>query len=280
MKITALIENDSYKEGICAQYGLSLLVQTQAGAFVVDAGQNEEALKNFHVLGYSLDMIDAIVVSHNHFDHIGGLQSFVDATDLRKPPVYVSAGTGKELFTKTLFSRRNLCSRNDLIRQNADRVHFVDGCVGILPGVFVCTVDTPDPKFLCKDRKLRMLSPGGRLVPDDFRHEVYVAVLENDTLKIISSCSHTGIVNILRDAERRFGMPASVFVGGLHMRGKRSNTLNCSRSYVKNVLDELNTNGVCTIHTCHCTGKLGYKLIKQGFHGRTKYFSSGDRFEV
>lgn len=280
MKITALIENDSAREGILAQYGLSLLLQTPSGTVLVDAGQNDAALSNFLALGYDPDQIDAIVVSHNHFDHIGGLQSFLDATAAHLPPVYVSAGAGTELYTKRFFTRKRLCSRNDLIGKNRDRIRFVSDSQQILPGVYVCTIPNPDPAFVCKDKKLRMQGKGNRLVPDDFRHEVYVAVMEADGLKVISSCSHSGIVNILRDAARRFGCAPKVFVGGLHMRGKHHDTLNCSRAYVAQVLDTLNTLQLDSIHTCHCTGALGFDLLQKDFRGEAAYFTSGDSFTV
>ena len=280
MKITALIENYSYKEGIAAQYGLSLLVQTGNSNILVDAGQNDMALNNFLALGYDPSIIDAIVISHNHFDHIGGLQSFLDATAEKAPPVYVSQGVGTDLYSKRLFSRKNLCSRNDLIEQNRHRVQFVSDALQILPNVFVCTVTNPDPDFVCKDRKLRMSSESGRLIRDDFRHEVYLAILEADGLKIVSSCSHNGIVNIARDAADRFHQPVETFVGGLHLRGKHHDTLNCSRAHVKQLVKAINELSIPTIHTCHCTGILGYQLIEKDYLGKIYYFSSGDQLSV
>ena len=280
MKITALIENHSRREGIVAQYGLSLLLQTAHGHVLVDAGQNEDALNNFFALGYDPSIIDSIVISHNHFDHIGGLQHFLDATAHTNPPVYVSGGIGQDLYTKQPFSRKKLCSRNDLIANNYNRIRFVSNSVQILPDVFVCTIANPSPDFVCKDRKLRMLSNTGRLVRDNFHHEVYITVIEDKKLKLISSCSHNGIVNIIQDAVSRFQLPVTAFVGGLHLRGRHHDSLNCSRSYVAQLIDALNSLSLPTIYTCHCTGALGYQLLQDGFNGAIYDFHSGDSFSL
>ncbi len=280
MKITALIENNSRRQDLAAQYGLSLLVEVGDKSIIVDTGQDESALSNFRLLGYDEKQIDAIMISHNHFDHIGGLQSFIDATALQKAPVYLSGGIGAELFTKRLLRRRKLVSRNGLVADNAERVVRVDDMMEIFQSVYVCRVKNPDPSFICKDKKLRMTDEKGRLVCDDFLHEVYLAVIEDGFLKIVSSCSHNGVINIVRDAQKRFGLPVAAFVGGLHMRGKKAKSLNCTRKFVRTVSEELNKLNVNAVYTCHCTGSVAFKILDTVYKNKARYFHTGDTFKV
>ena len=279
MKITALIENDSRDESIVAQYGLSLFVETAGGNVLVDAGQDECALANFQALGFSENAIGAIFASHNHYDHIGGLQAFIDATAKSGVPVFVSSGADKALFTKKFLRRSKSVSRDDILTSNPGRIVPVDDMVEIFSGVYACRIARPDPEFFCKDKKLRMLE-GKRLVPDDFSHEIYLAVIEDDSVKIVSSCSHNGIINIINDAKTRFNLPVSAFVGGLHFRGSSRRALNCPVAYANKVFDKLNELGVETIYTCHCTGYPAFKMLKKAFNGKAKYFNTADKFTI
>ncbi len=279
MKITTVLENNSRDEAIVAQYGLSLLVETDGVKILVDAGQDATAYENFIKLKLDAAAIDALLISHNHFDHIGGMQCFIDATEDRGIPIYVSSRGATELFSKRLFRRPTLVSRVNIIENNESRIQSVGDIVKIRENVYACRINSPDPNFLCKDGRLRMRD-GARLVKDNFAHEIYLAVIENGAVKIVSSCSHNGVVNIVRDARDRFGLPIKAFVGGMHIRANSSNSLNCSKKHVKRIAAELDSLGLGAIYTCHCTGRLGFRIVKDNFSGKVKYFSAPDKFTV
>lgn len=276
MRFTAIIENRSRKEDLIAQYGLSLFLETGRGNVLLDAGSDGSAYQNFLSLGFSPDRIDAIVVSHNHNDHFGGVPFFADHCSA---PIYLSREADRDYYLKRMLHRRQLVSCGEIIRDYRDRIVPVDDRLEIFPGVFLCRIAKTDPAFFCKDRRLRRMV-GGRLLFDDFAHEIYLAVIEQGRCIVFSSCSHNGIVNIVRDAERRFGTPVDTFVGGLHTRGNSPHTLNCSRRYLDVVASEIGSLGVQRVLTCHCTGDKAYRLLKRASEIRWHYFSTGESFEV
>lgn len=279
MKITTIIENNTSDNKLVALYGLSLFVQTNTKNILVDFGQDHNSIENFLALGFNTNQIDAIFVSHNHHDHIGGMQEFVDATANKNVPIYISSDTTAPLYSKRFF-RKELVSRNDLICNNKERLIQIQDQEEIFPFIYACRINSPDLQFSCKDKKLRMQNGDGKLVKDDFKHELYLAAIENERIKIVSPCSHNGIINIINDAKKRFNLPISSFVGGLHLRGRTSNSLNCSKKHINEIVNNLNLANLEKLYTCHCTGEKAFSIIRKGFNNKVVYFSTGQSFEV
>ncbi len=278
MKITTVIENKSCKEGIFAEHGLSLLVETCGHKFLVDAGASEAAYRNFCTLKCDANDVEMIVLSHNHNDHVGGLQPFLDENKQTK--FAISASWNERLYSKKALGKANEIDCCDLIAKNIHRAIEVDDQLEILPNVYVCRVKNPNRCFVCKDKKLKKR---GRVhfVADDFAHELYVAIIEEGTLKIVSSCTHNGVVNVIEDAKQRFAsVPISTFVGGLHLKGKTLDSINCSKEFLSQTISYLNNSDLTHLYTCHCTGKKAFALIDKHCVLHTKYFSSGDIFDA
>jgi len=89
MKVTIIYDNEVYKEGLTADWGFSCLVEAEnIPRILFDTGANGSILlSNMEKLGIDPASIDEVFISHPHFDHIGGLSAFLNATsDVR---VYV-----------------------------------------------------------------------------------------------------------------------------------------------------------------------------------------------
>lgn len=277
MIITSVIENKSNKKNIFGQYGLSLLIETDMGCVLLDCGMDEKTIQNYNTLQLQKKDLDAIVISHNHFDHIGGLKFFSDL--YKHVSIYGSSDILVELYTKSFFSKRKV-SRNDIVLELKDRFVFIDDCIQVIPNVFVCRIADVDKERQCKDKKLKLLERN-KLIPDDFKHEVYITVIEKGQCKIVSSCSHNGVSNIINDAKKRFPQyPITAFVGGLHTRGKKSTSLNCKKKDILTIADEIAKIENFHLYTCHCTGKKAFNIIKSIVGKKCSYFSSGEIFEV
>lgn len=277
MKVTAIIENKSRNDKLIAQYGLSLFVQTNGNGFILDSGYDDSAKKNFDALGFTAADIGAIVISHNHYDHIGGLKYFADAAT--QTNIYLSESALDKLYTKKWYKLKKLVSRDKDINDNIDRCVFVKDIEKVFDNVFICRIKNPDSYFQCKDKKLKK-RVGNKLIADDFLHEVYIAVLENERITIFSSCSHNGIVNIINDAKARFDYPVYAFVGGLHLKGNSKKELCCTEKFVEEISKAVGDLGVKQLYTCHCTGSRAFEIIKENSRLNCKYISTGDSFEI
>ncbi len=90
MKFTIVYDNNAYDERLQTQWGFSCWVETEGGIVLFDTGgDGATLLSNMSQLGLDPAEIDAVVLSHAHGDHTGGLGALL-GTGV-KPTVYVPA---------------------------------------------------------------------------------------------------------------------------------------------------------------------------------------------
>lgn len=83
-------------------------------------------------------------------------------------------------------------------------------------------------------------------------------------LVLFNSCSHGGIVNIVRGVKEQLGRPVCTVFGGLHLfSAKADSGMNCTPEYALSVADALVSEGVERIYTGHCTGQAAFALLKE-----------------
>jgi len=92
MKVTIIYDNIVYKEGLQADWGFSCLVEVEnTPKTLFDTGTNGSILlSNMEKLGIDPGSIDEVFISHAHFDHTGGLPTFLEVNSDVKVYVPVS----------------------------------------------------------------------------------------------------------------------------------------------------------------------------------------------
>ena len=82
MKITILYDNTIFQSGLNPDWGFSCLVETHNRTILFDTGSNGSILlENMKELDIDPLSIDEVFISHNHFDHIGGLSTFLNVNN-------------------------------------------------------------------------------------------------------------------------------------------------------------------------------------------------------
>lgn len=80
VRITALMDNvRSEHKALIAEHGLSLLLEWPDRRILFDCGASASVLANAHRLGRSLRQLDAVVLSHSHYDHAAGYRDLLEA---------------------------------------------------------------------------------------------------------------------------------------------------------------------------------------------------------
>ena len=77
MIIKALVENTSISEDFASEHGLSLYIETKNHKILFDVGASELFLQNAKKLDVNIADVDFLVISHGHYDHGGGLKTFL-----------------------------------------------------------------------------------------------------------------------------------------------------------------------------------------------------------
>ena len=76
LDFTILADNSVYKLELLAEHGLSLWINKDEVSILFDTGTTSVFLHNANKLGISLESVNAMVISHAHLDHAGGMPNF------------------------------------------------------------------------------------------------------------------------------------------------------------------------------------------------------------
>jgi len=244
MNIITLIENLVYKQGLVAEHGLSIYIETENRKILFDTGQTGLFLQNAHKLGVAIENIDSLVLSHGHSDHTGGLYPFLEKNNkakvFAKNDIFTPKYHGPNRFIGTLRNERLL--KNRLIYVNAPTE--IAENIFIMPDIPIS--DSTDTHFEGMYQKNE-----NKFVPDEFDDELFLALKENDRTNIVTACSHRGITNICRTAIEHFTLPVGLIIGGFHMK-------NCSIEQYGYIMQYFNQIHPKSIGVCHCTGVEKY----------------------
>jgi len=261
IKIITLIENLVYGKGLVAEHGLSFYIEDGNKKILFDTGQSAFFIQNAQKLGISIDDIDALVLSHGHYDHTGGLYPFLEqnskAKVFAKMDIFEPRYHGETRFIGTDF--REVPLKNRLIYA-VDPVKVSDH-VHIMPRIPVqYPLDTHFEGFKTEAK--------GQMLPDDFSDELYLAIMQEESVSIITSCSHRGITNIYDHAAGYFNLPVNLVLGGFHTR-------NGSQEQVAHIINHFKKLKPHSIGVCHCTGVDMYTRLSQNPDTRVFYNYTG-----
>ncbi|MBQ2729696.1 MAG: MBL fold metallo-hydrolase [Clostridia bacterium] len=242
MKITVLVENTTEVNGIEAEHGLSLFLETDEHKILFDMGQSDLFFTNAKKLGVDLSLADYAVLSHGHYDHGGGLRLFLDVN--KKAPVYLRRDA-----LGPYYNGAEKYIGLDTSLAECERLVFTDSEYVIGKGIILYSCNGMERTFDLGSFGLSK-KESGKLVSDTFEHEQYLLMEENGKRVLVSGCSHKGIMNIVKWFE------PDVLIGGFHFSKIPAG------SALKACAEELNKYKT-VYYTCHCTGTEQYRYMKK-----------------
>ena len=138
VRITVLVENSVQRPGLVAEHGLSFHVQCGERSLLFDTGQTDLAVINAETLRLPLDRVEAIVLSHGHHDHTGGVPAMLEVVpDAR---LYLHPAGFEKKFSRNSGPSREIGMSDcvtQTIRRRATGHIETKGRTEIVEGVFV-----------------------------------------------------------------------------------------------------------------------------------------------
>ncbi len=267
LRLTVLVENTSQRDDLVGEHGFAALLETDRGVVLFDTGASNEALaSNARALDVDLGRVEAIVLSHGHYDHTGGVaaagaaapQATVYAHDELAAPRWarrfgVSKAIGVPKSSAAMLARRG-------------PIQAVDSPVVLPQGVCLSGTVYGQPSaaqrgFFAERR--------GRPVPDPFDDELFVLARPPAGWALVSGCCHRGVRNTLRHARGLTGgEPIRTVIGGLHLRRTPKRGLDA-------LLPVLDDAGVEELLIGHCTGERAIRHFERHASARVERLAVG-----
>jgi 7,8-dihydropterin-6-yl-methyl-4-(beta-D-ribofuranosyl)aminobenzene 5'-phosphate synthase len=223
-------ESGTTTVGLMAEHGFSALVTVRRGgtatSVLFDTGLSPDAMvTNADRIGVDLAGVQALVLSHGHFDHAGGLAGLARRLGARSLPMVVHplvwtrrrlvlpGGGADDMPT---LSKRALTGEGFEVIERRQPSLLVDGSV-LITGEVDRTTDFEHGMPPAHQRWSGSAWEHDPLVLDD---QALVVHVRGQGLVVVTGCGHAGAVNIVRHALRLTGVPRlHALLGGLHLNG-------------------------------------------------------------
>lgn len=265
---------------MAGEHGLSYFIESNGFNVLFDTGASGAFVENARKMNVDLENLDAAVLSHGHYDHGGGLESFFEANT--ESQLYLRENADGDYYLKYLiFFKKYIGLDKELLKKNSDRIKFLDKNTEIIPGIHIIT-----------HIKIRYPIPGGskylfqkknnKLLKDDFSHELMMVIEEEDGIVLISGCSHHGILNMVETAQDIFpNKKIKAVFGGFHLIGSPLlNNMGDSTAQVKKIGQKLLEYPIDKVYTGHCTGEKAYSILKEIMGDKLEYFATSNVFNI
>jgi 7,8-dihydropterin-6-yl-methyl-4-(beta-D-ribofuranosyl)aminobenzene 5'-phosphate synthase len=251
------------------EHGLSVLLRTPSARILMDTGASGLFAANAALMGIDLSGVDYVFLSHGHYDHAGGLKTFLGLNSKAKVIVSPKAVTGR------FYSERgglHSISCDWPQEEMRGRTLSVDKTMTLADGIRVIA-SIPQRHPLPLGNRLLSVLREGSLVPDDFSHEMALYV---DGV-LYTGCAHNGLENILEACP----WPVDTVIGGFHLLDSDDVHSFESEDQLTAMAERLATRYPrVSFLTGHCTGSRAFRILQSVLGSRLQQFACGMQTDI
>jgi len=259
----------------CAAHGLACLVTVRRGeerrTLLMDAGPEDRTLEqNVSRLGVDLGAVEAILLSHGHWDHAGAMLRALQLIRDRNGAAEVPFCAHPDMFRTraTRFGADKLRMMEDVpsiaaLTAHGARVANTRDAQLLLDGMAYVSGEIPRVTSFeqgMKGQQRRTLDGTGWEPDELVLDERFLAInVAGKGIVVLTACSHAGVVNVLAHARACFEKePLHAVVGGLHLSGS-------SEQIIPETVAGLGAFDLSVIAPGHCTGWRAVNALARAF---------------
>jgi 7,8-dihydropterin-6-yl-methyl-4-(beta-D-ribofuranosyl)aminobenzene 5'-phosphate synthase len=269
LKLTTILDNLTQSAGPVGHWGFSALLDYEAAGkrrrVLLDTGSDRDCfLRNLKELKIDLRGIDAIMLSHGHYDHTSATVEVVKAAGGVKiyahPLVFSPAFVINE---KGERRRVSIPEGQGLaeIEAAGGEVVLSRTPIEVASGVWA-TGEIPRASFetvMELGRSRLVKSEGGSEVTDPIKDDQSLFLREKGVgLIVVTGCAHSGPLNILTHVEALTGERVKALIGGTHLTGRKP-------EYTKATIEGMKGFDLSIFSPCHCTGFKAMTELSRAF---------------
>lgn len=255
LHITALMDNKATEnKALIAEHGLSLYVEHNGRRLLFDCGSGINPQRNAHRLGIGLRDLDAVILSHSHYDHAAGFRDLAE-NGLGSRDLYTGPRFFEPKYASDGVRYTDLSAGFDraFLQEQGITHHEIDGLAELFPGVYLISGFPRVHDFeKIPQRFVRRTAEG--FVTDDFGDELCMALEIEGGLAVLVGCSHPGILNMISHVSKLLDRPIRAVFGGTHLveaDGRRIDT----------TVRSLQAMGLEILGLSHCSGDAADQAI-------------------
>jgi 7,8-dihydropterin-6-yl-methyl-4-(beta-D-ribofuranosyl)aminobenzene 5'-phosphate synthase len=268
MKLISIVDDRAQPDsGFLAEHGASFVIDNGQETVLLDAGGSSQVLlHNLAAAGVEPSAIQALILSHAHNDHTGGLPGLLD--QVPGLDVYAHCDLFRQRFRKTDTGPRCIGPAVDRRALSGRAVlHLSADPVEVAAGVWTSgeIALRPEPEGRSVHHVVRQRRAW---VPDPYADDMSVVLKTRAGLVLVCGCCHAGLLNTLAHVRRAFGADPVAVVGGTHLVHADSPTM-------EHIVEELTRYGPPQFWVGHCTGDRAFLDLKAAFGDQVSLYRAG-----
>jgi len=275
VRITVLSENSAIMGDFLAEWGLSILVETEGLNILLDTGKSISASYNIDTLEIDLSRIDKIVLSHGHHDHIGGLRQVLgkmgkEVEIIAHPDIWTAKYRRRkgeaDKYIGIPFQRQELESLGANFNLTTKPLKITDS--------LMTTGEIPMVTEFEKIASNLFVKEDTGFKPDKLLDDLALVLKTEPGLVVVLGCAHRGIINTLYHAQQLTGVkPIHTVLGGAHL-------IRASEEQIWLTIAALRELNVQKLGLCHCTGLPATSILAQEFGDKFFFSNTGTITEL